>query len=79
MLLKRYREFEPQLDAAIKATMKLVPETYAADGVARTDTASQNLVEMEQHAVGLACQGQVSEGRTFLFSDEKVKKQEVEI
>jgi signal transduction histidine kinase len=67
---KRYRNFEPELDVAIKKAMKLVPEAYNDEAAAQTDAANIKLVTMENQAFDLVRQGRVDEARVLLFSDE---------
>ena len=67
---KRYRRFEPQLDAAIKEAMRLAPEAYSDEAAAQTDAANIKLVTMEKQAFDLVRQGRVDEARVLLFSDE---------
>ena len=49
---ERYRRSEPQLDDAIKETMRLAPEAYST--AASTDVANIRLVEMENSEPVLA-------------------------
>ena len=67
---KRYREFEPKLDAAIKKAMILAPEAYRCEAAARTDAANSKLVTMENQAFDLVRQGRADEARALLSSDE---------
>ena len=67
---KRYREFEPKLDAAIKEAMILAPEAYRGEAAARTDAANSMLVTMENQAFDLVRQGRADEARALLSSDE---------
>ena len=67
---KRYREFEPKLDAAIKEAMILAPEAYRGEAAARTDAANSKLVTMENQAFDLVRQGRADEARALLSSDE---------
>ena len=67
---KRYRSFEPKLDAAIKEAMILAPEAYRGEAAARTDAANSKLVTMENQAFNLVRQGRADEARVLLSSDE---------
>ena len=67
---KRYRGFEPKLDAAIKEAMSLSPEARSSKSAADTETANIRLVEMENHSFNLVRQGKVNEAKKFLFSAE---------
>jgi len=67
---KRYRSFEPQLDAAIKEAMRLAPEAYSDEAAAQTDAANIKLVTMENKAFDLVRQGRVDEAKEILFSDQ---------
>ena len=71
---KRYRSFEPKLDAAIKETMRLVPEAYSGKAASYTDTANIRLVEMENQSFDLTRQGRIEEAKALLFSDEYEKQ-----
>ena len=67
---KRYRSFEPKLDAAIKEAMRYAPEAYYGKAASDTDAANIRLVEMENQAFDLIRQGRIEEAKTLLFSDE---------
>ncbi len=73
----RYRNFEPQLDAAIKETMALAPEAYSGRAAAETDAANIILVEMENRAFDLVRQGRAEEAQTLLSSDEYLTQKRV--
>ncbi len=66
---ERYRRHEPELDAAIKEAMGLVPEAYEGETAAKTDAANVRLVEMENRAFDLVRNGRGNDARTLLFSD----------
>ena len=74
---KRYRQFEPKLDAAIKEAIKLAPEAHSGKAAAATDAANIKLVEMENLAFGLVRKGRTDEARTLLFSDEYERQKRV--
>jgi two-component system sensor histidine kinase/response regulator len=63
---KRYRMFEPQLDEAIKETMKLT----TSQKVAETDAANLKLVEMEGRAFTFVRDGHAEKAQTILSSEE---------
>ncbi|MEH2397367.1 sensor histidine kinase [Nostoc sp.] len=44
---ERYRQFEPQLDIAIKESIKLAPQAYKNEDAKKIDVANQRLVTME--------------------------------
>ncbi|WP_375467516.1 sensor histidine kinase [uncultured Nostoc sp.] len=44
---ERYRQFEPQLDIAIKESIKLAPQAYKNEDAKKIDLANQRLVTME--------------------------------
>ena len=66
---KRYRLFEPEVDAAIKETSQLVPNLDAAALAGETDAANAKLVEMENKAFELVRDGQLEEAQTLLSND----------
>ena len=66
---KRYRHFEPQLDAVIKEAIQLAPDAFSSDAAKQTDEANIKLVEMEHRSFDLVHQGQLAEARELLFSD----------
>jgi signal transduction histidine kinase len=66
---RRYREFEPQLDAAIKEAMSLDATPGAAPASAQTDQANQALVAMEHQAFALTASGRADAARQLLFSE----------
>lgn len=64
---RRYREFEPKLEGAIREVM-----TYSigARTSGETDQANEALVGLEHRALDLAEEGKFDEARALLFSDE---------
>jgi signal transduction histidine kinase len=50
---KRYRQFEPKLDTAIKEAIKLAPESYKDQNAKKIDVANQLLVAMEYQSFDL--------------------------
>ncbi len=67
---ERYRHFEPQLDAAIKETIRLGTDPSSVKTTAQTDAANIKLVEMENRAFALVRAGRKEEAQTVLFSAE---------
>lgn len=73
---QRYREFEPQLDIAIKKSMKLAPQTYQDENSQKVDAANQKLVAMEYESFNLVNQNQKAAAQLLLSSPEyKIQKQ----
>ncbi|MEH2118473.1 sensor histidine kinase [Nostoc sp.] len=50
---ERYRKFEPQLDIAIKESIKLAPQAYKNEDAKKIDVANQRLVTMEYESFEL--------------------------
>ncbi|MCK4956518.1 MAG: PAS domain-containing protein, partial [Candidatus Cloacimonetes bacterium] len=72
---ERYRDFEPQLDAIIKETMQIVPDSFISEAAARTDVANIRLVAMENHAFDLVRQDNRKAAMNILLSEEyKIQK-----
>ncbi|MEE9554610.1 MAG: ATP-binding protein [candidate division Zixibacteria bacterium] len=67
---KRYRKFEPKLDAAINETMTLWPEAYRGAAATKTESANIKLVKMENRAFDLIRQDHANEACAILFSNE---------
>ena len=67
---KRYRLFEPQLDAVIKSLKKLVPETFDTKAAFQTDQANIKLVAMENQVFELVGRGHLDDAQAILSSDE---------
>ena len=65
---QRYRQHEPELDAAIKDTLALATEVSASTAVEETDAANAKLVAMENQAFALVRGGRNEEARALLFS-----------
>ena len=74
---KRYRQFEPQLDAAIKEAIQLAPESYGAEAAAQTDAANIALVDMENQTFDLVRAGRLEKAQAALFSDEYQKQKRI--
>ena len=66
---RRYRQFEPQLDAALKEAMLLTAHSDSAEAVAQTDAANLKLVEMENLGFDLVRAGEAARARAVLFGD----------
>jgi len=67
---RRYRQFEPQLDAAVKEATALTSESGSAKAAAQTDAANLKLVEMENRSFALVHEGRTDAARAVLFSPE---------
>jgi methyl-accepting chemotaxis protein len=66
---KRYRQFEPELDQAIKQTTQLAPEAVRGQS-AQTDAANLKLIEMENRAFTLVRQKKQQEAFKLLLGQE---------
>jgi two-component system cell cycle sensor histidine kinase/response regulator CckA len=65
---ERYHHFEPQLDAAIKETIKIGASSPNIKAATKTDEANIKLVEMENRAFALVRAGRKEAAQTVLFS-----------
>ncbi|WP_026104042.1 sensor histidine kinase [Anabaena sp. PCC 7108] len=65
---KRYRQFEPKLDIAIKEAIKLAPETYKDENAQKIDVANQQLVAMEYQSFDLVNKNQKQAAQQLLSS-----------
>ncbi|MTJ47380.1 two-component sensor histidine kinase [Dolichospermum sp. UHCC 0259] len=65
---RRYKSFEPQLDAVIKESIKLAPQAYASEAAKETDIANQNLVAMEYESFNLVQRGKNQLAQKLLAS-----------
>ena len=65
---RRYKSFEPELDAVIKESIKLAPQAYASEDAKKTDIANQNLVAMEYESFALVKKGKNQLAQTLLSS-----------
>ena len=63
---KRYRKYEPELDAAIKGTMALAPGDSAIAASTQTDVANAKLVAMENEAFAFVRDGRGENARIVL-------------
>ena len=72
---KRYRQFEPELDSAIKQTIQLAPQVLKGQS-AQTDAANAKLVEFENRAFALVRQGKREQAfKILLGQDYDAQKQ----
>ena len=67
---QRYRQFEPQLEAAVKEATALTSESGGANAAAQTGAAKLKLVEMEDKSFALVHEGRTNAARALLFSQE---------
>ncbi|MGB3636360.1 MAG: ATP-binding protein [Rivularia sp. (in: cyanobacteria)] len=67
---KRYRQFEPKLDAAIKKSVSLAPKVYSSKNAKKTDIANQKLVQMEYQSFDLVKNGQKELAQALLLSEQ---------
>ena len=67
---ERYRQFEPQLDAAIKDATRIGTGPSTLEAAAKIDAANVKLVEMENRAFALVRAGRKEEAQVVLFSPE---------
>ncbi len=65
---QRYRQFEPQLNAAIKEAIELTAHSESAPATAQTDAANRKLMEMENQGFTLVRAGQAPLAKAALFS-----------
>ncbi|HLO89153.1 MAG TPA: ATP-binding protein [Nostocaceae cyanobacterium] len=73
---KRYKFFEPQLDAAIKESMRLAPQAYTNEDTKKTDAANQHLVAIEYESFNLVKTGNKKAAQELLSSREyEIEKQ----
>jgi PAS domain S-box-containing protein len=73
----RYRNYEPQLDAAIKEVLELSPEKFMKEAISRTDAANVKLVALENRAFDLVRQGDREQASSLLHSLEYMKQKQV--
>ena len=67
---ERYRRFDPQLDAAIKETIKIGTGPSDVKAATKTDGANIKLVEMENRAFALVRAGRREEAQAVLLNPE---------
>jgi len=74
---RRYRKFEPQLDAAIKEITTLAPEASMSKAAAQTSAANARLVEMENKAFELLREGNRQAAMTMLHGVEYAEQKRI--
>jgi PAS domain S-box-containing protein len=67
---ERYRQYEPQLNAAIREARAMAPNSISAEAIALTDAANIRLVEMENRAFALVREGRAGEAMALLAGPE---------
>lgn len=67
---RRYREYEPQLDAALGEAITLAPEAAEGGGAAETEAANLALLRMEAEAFRLVRDGRSAAAQQLLLSDD---------
>ncbi len=65
---QRYRQFETQLEEAIKRATTLAPDIYNSEGAQATANANMRLIAMENQAFDLVRQGKSAEALAILSS-----------
>lgn len=66
---QRYRQFETQLDAAVKEAVQLTAHSGSAEAAAQTDSANLKLIEMENQSFALVRNRRIDEAKAILFSE----------
>jgi signal transduction histidine kinase len=74
---KRYREFEPKLDTAIKESISLATEAYNTKDAKDTDDANQRLVEMEHESFKLVDNNQNQAAQSLLSSQKYIIQKDI--
>ncbi|MBW8015022.1 MAG: PAS domain S-box protein [Planctomycetes bacterium] len=74
---KRYRQFEPKLDAAIKSLEKLAGETFDSKSAVQTDKANVKLVEMENQVFKLVGQGRLDQAQAIISGNDYRRQKEL--
>ncbi|MHC4324066.1 MAG: hypothetical protein ACYSUX_07320 [Planctomycetota bacterium] len=74
---RRYRVFEPQLDAAIQEAMGLWPEVFISEAVSQTNLANIKLVDMENKAFDSVRRGDLKSAIDVLYSAEYDKQKQI--
>ncbi|QSJ18295.1 two-component sensor histidine kinase [Nostoc sp. UHCC 0702] len=67
---QRYRQFEPQLNLAIKESIKLAPQAYENEDAKKIDAANKRLVTMEYQSFDLVKKNQKKTAQLLLYSHE---------
>lgn len=66
----RYREYEPQLSAALQEALSLAPQVWAVEDIRRTEAANTALVNLENAAFGLVRRNDLKAAGAVLASGE---------
>ncbi|HKS36896.1 MAG TPA: ATP-binding protein [Verrucomicrobiae bacterium] len=66
---QRYRQFEPQLDAAVKEAIQLTSGSGSAEAATKTEAANLKLIEMENRSFELVRNSRADEAKAVLFSE----------
>ncbi|MBN2136190.1 MAG: PAS domain S-box protein [Sedimentisphaerales bacterium] len=66
---RRYKEHEPQLEAAIKELREIAPEALMSKAAAQTDAANARLVEAEMQAFELVRAGNRASASALLYGE----------
>ncbi len=74
---ERYRNFEPQLNSAIKEVKKLTKEKAVRDAITETDLANIRLVELENQAFELVRKNNREEAVNLLHSEEYENQKQI--
>jgi signal transduction histidine kinase len=74
---KRYREFEPKLDNAIKESIFLASDAYNTQDAKETDKANQLLVAMEYESFKLVDANQRQAAQSLLSSNEYATQKQI--
>jgi len=74
---RRYRIYEPELDAAIGEAMSLWPDVFISEAVSKTNLANLKLVDMENRAFDLVRSGDREAAAELLYSDEYERQKKV--
>jgi signal transduction histidine kinase len=74
---KRYREFEPKLDTAIKESISLATEAYNTEDAKETDKANQSLVGLEYESFKLVKNNQNQAAQSLLSSPEYIRQKQI--
>jgi two-component system, cell cycle sensor histidine kinase and response regulator CckA len=67
---ERYRRFEPRIEVALEEVKSLAGDLAMARDFVPLDESNARLVEMENRALALVREGDLSAARTLVFSDE---------
>lgn len=70
---EKYREVEPELDAAITQAAVMARDSYERNYAAATKGAYSKLIEMEGLALAMAAQGRLEEAQQLVFGNEYEK------